>query len=129
MDERLAFRDSLVVHLRETARWRRSRFDDDLRDSRNLRSAEGLEELAWYVSELSPDDARLVGLARYTALGTDFIPGQQVHYEIGRFRFHDQETTFDSFLTWLVELAEADHRERGQFGGPQVPGDNPWSAH
>ena len=56
-----------------------------------------------------------------------FEPTQQVAYEMGRFRFYSEDATLDGFLTLLVELAEADRREHGVFGGPQVAGDNPWN--
>jgi methylmalonyl-CoA mutase cobalamin-binding subunit len=119
-------RHSLADHLRSVASWRRSRYQDDLRDPRNLVSAAGLEDFADWVVTLPADDPRLTALARYAAVGTSFTPGQQALYEIGRFRFFQPETEFDAFLDQLVQLAEADHNENGRFGGRQVPGDEPW---
>ena len=60
------------------------------------------------------------------SVGASFTPGQQVLYEIGRFGFFQPDTEFDAFLNQIAELSEADHTERGHFGGRQVPGDEPW---
>jgi hypothetical protein len=117
---------AFASYARSVAEWRRRRYDDDLRDRRNLRSADALEELAAFVEALPPDDPRLVRLAQLCLHGEVFEPSQQAAYELGRFRFFSEEATMDGFLTQLVELAEADHREHGRFGGPQVPGDEPW---
>ena len=119
-------RASLAQLFRSVADWRRSRYQDDLRDPRNLVSAAGLDAMADWVSSLPEDDARLATLSRYAAVGTSFTPGQQTLYEIGRFRFFQPETEFDTFLDQLAQLAEADHVEHGQFGGRQVAGDEPW---
>jgi hypothetical protein len=99
---------------------------DDLRDERNLRSAAALEALANFVLALPEDDERIQRLATIAVEGEAFVPGQQTAYEIGRFHFFSEESSFDAFLTWMVELAEADRGERGRFGGRQVPGDEPW---
>ncbi len=119
-------RPSIADHFRSIAGWRRSRYQDDLRDQRNLVSAAGLDALANWVAALPADDSRLMTLSRYAAIGSSFTPGQQALIEIGRFRFYQPETEFDSFLDQLALLAEADHGERGRFGGQQVPGDEPW---
>jgi hypothetical protein len=116
----------LAEFARGLATWRRARFNDDLRDRRNLQSADGIEEFASFVAELPDDEPRLLRLRQLCVRGHAFEPGQQVLYELGRFRFFDVETTLDGFLTTLVDLAEADAGEHGQFGGPQIPGDNPW---
>jgi len=119
-------RPSLADHFRSVAGWRRSRYRDDLRDQRNLVSAAGLDALADWVLRLPKDDPRLATLSRNAAVGASFTPGQQTLYEIGRFRFFQPETEFDAFLDQLALLSEADHVERGQFGGRQAPGDEPW---
>lgn len=121
-----AIHEAIANYLREIASWRRRRYQDDLRDPRNLQSAAALEALAGYVCSLPPDDPRLQRLGALAMEGEVFAPGQQTAYEIGRFHFFSTAATFDGFLDHLVELAEADRNERGQFGGPQVPGDNPW---
>jgi hypothetical protein len=113
-------------YLRSIAAWRRQRYQDDLRDSRNLQSASALEELAAYIATLPPTDERLQHLKRLAVEGEMFVPGQQTAYEIGRFRFFSEEATLDGFLERIVELALADRNEQGRFGGPQVPGDEPW---
>ena len=56
----------------------------------------------------------------------EFTPDQRVLYEVGRFRFHQSDTSLDAFLTQLVALAEADRGEAGRFGGLMPAGDDPW---
>ncbi|GIW04112.1 MAG: hypothetical protein KatS3mg059_0732 [Thermomicrobiales bacterium] len=80
--------------------------------------AECNNALADYVCRLPPDDPRLQRLGALALAGETFAPGQQTAYEIGRFHVFSTEATFDGFLSRLVELAEADHHERGQFGAP-----------
>lgn len=113
-------------YLTSLAAWRRGRYRDDLRDSRNLRAADALEELAVHVRALPDDDPRIVELARLMQRGDVIQAGQQTAYELGLFRFYTPETQLDPFLDHLVETARFDANEHGQFGGPQVPGDNPW---
>jgi hypothetical protein len=127
MDRTTDLRQSIAAYIRQLSDWRRARYDDDLRDPRNLRSADALNDFAQYILDLPIDDPRLSALARLAGDGEVFAPGQQTAYELGRFHFHNQSTTFDGFLTLLVELAERDAGEAGRFGGPQVPGDDPWS--
>jgi hypothetical protein len=117
---------AIADYARMLATWRRGRFQDDLRDRRNLRSADGLDEFAAYVERLPPDEPRLKRLAALDLHGERFEPGQQTAYEMGRFRFYAEDATLDGLLDLLVDLAEADAREHGRFGGPQVPGDEPW---
>ena len=116
----------LADYLRSIAVWRRQRYQDDLRDARNLRSAAALEELAEHVLALPPDDDRLRQLDRLAVEGEAFAPGQQTAYEIGRFRFFSDEAGLDAFVDRILELAMADRGEQGRFGGLQVPGDEPW---
>lgn len=116
----------MAEYLRTVAAWRRQRYQDDLRDARNLRSAAALEELADHVLALPPGDERLQRLRTLAVEGETFVPGQQTAYEIGRFRFFSEEGGLDAFVDRIVELAVADRGEQGRFGGPQVPGDNPW---
>lgn len=119
---------AIANYLRGISRWRRARYNDDLRDARNLRASAALDELADYVEKLPGDDPRVARLAAIAMDGVFFAPGQQTSYEIGLFRFHNAESTFDGFLDRIVELAEADRREHGEFGGRQVEGDSPWRA-
>jgi hypothetical protein len=116
----------LADYLRSVAAWRRQRYQDDLRDTRNLRSAGALEELAEHVLALPPDDERLKQLDRLAIEGEAFVPGQQTSYEIGRFHFFSDEAGLDAFVDRILELAMADKGEQGRFGGLQVPGDDPW---
>ena len=119
-------RPALRAYFAGIADWRRQREREYDRDARNLRTAAGLDDLADYTDSLPADDPRLERLSRLGLRGEVFEPGQQLHYEVGRFRFHNPDVTTDGFLTTMVELAETDMRERGEFGGPQVPGDEPW---
>jgi len=118
----------IADYLRNIADWRRQRVQDDLHDVRNLRSASALEALANFVLALPEDDDRIQALSRLAIEGASFVPGQQTAYEIGRFHFFSEESSFDAFLSWMVELAQADQGERGHFGGLQVPGDDPWKG-
>ena len=120
-------RESMAVYIRQLSDWRRLRFNDDLRDQRNLRSAAALNEFAAFILTLPIDDARITALGRLTGDREVFTPGQQTSYELGRFHFHDQTMTFEGFLNLLVDLAERDAGESGKYGGLQVPGDEPWS--
>jgi hypothetical protein len=116
----------IAEYLIQLADWRRMRFQDDLRDPRNLRSAEGIEALAAHVRSLPKVDARLKELERLWRRGEQIEVGQQAAYEIGRFRFFIPDTELDAFVDEIVDLARADANEHGQFGGKQVPGDDPW---
>ncbi len=126
MTHALDLRGSIAAYMRTLSDWRRRRYDDDLRDQRNLRSADALLDLAAFVQELSIDDARLAALVRLASDGETFAPGQQTVYELGRFHFHDETITYDGFLTLLISLAERDAGESGRFGGRQAQGDDPW---
>lgn len=116
----------IAEYLTQIADWRRMRYQDDLRDARNLVSAEAIEELREYIRALPDDDARLIELDRLWRRGEQVEVRQQAAYEIGRFRFFTPETELDAFVDEIVDLARADANEHGQFGGKQVPGDNPW---
>ena len=126
MTEPSRFQRSLAEFCRGTADWRRRKAEEYDRDARNLRTAAALDELAGYVVDLPPDDARLRELQRLAGTGDDFTPDQRVLYELGRFRFHHPETGLDPFLDTLVSLAEADRGEAGRFGGRLPAGDDPW---
>ena len=116
----------IVEYLTQLAAWRRMRYQDDLRDARNLRSADAIEELGRYIAALPDSDARIKELDRLWRRGEQIEVGQQAAYEIGRFRFFVPETELDAFVDQMVDLARADANEHGRFGGPQVPGDDPW---
>lgn len=117
---------SIVDHLRTVVEWRRARMDEPFADRRNLQSAEGLEQLIEAVWALRDDDPRLQRLVELTFSGERFEPGQQLTWDIPRFHFHQTLSSPDTYITHMVELAEADAREQGEFGGPQIADDNPW---
>jgi hypothetical protein len=122
-----------VERIRAIAEWRRERGNQDLHlgpqvAARNARSVAGLEELAGYIESLPPQNGRLIRLQYLTFHGSSFDPGAALLTELGRFRFHDATTQTDGFLDQMIDLAELDASEERAFGGPQVPGDNPWRA-
>lgn len=122
-------RDAIGARLVAIAEWRRERFRLGMmadQDPRNLRSATGIDELAAYIQALPADDPRLAELRRLAFSGGQFDPGAALLIELGRFRFHDPNVTLDGFVDHMVALARFDANERGQFGGPQIPGDEPW---
>lgn len=116
------------------ADWRKERAQQDMLGlgpeaaQRSNRSAAGLHELADFVRSLPDDDARIADLTRLAFSGAIFDPGALLLNELGRFRFHDPETTTSQFLAFMVTLAEQDAEEQGRWGAPQIPGDEPWSA-
>lgn len=115
---------SLVdAYLTSLAEWRRARYQDDLRDRRNLQSADAIEEFRLFINTLPDEDARLSELERHWRRGESIEVGQQAAYEIGRFRFFTTETSLDAFLDQVIDLARADADELGHFGGRQVEGD------
>jgi hypothetical protein len=116
----------IAEYLTQLADWRRMRFQDDLRDPRNLRSADGIEALATHIRSLPKGDGRVKELDRLWRRGEHIEVGQQAAYEIGRFRFFIPDTELDAFVDEVVDLARADANEHGRFGGKQVPGDEPW---
>lgn len=125
-------RRSIAERVNRIADWRREREYQDLMGlgpevaQRSRRSADGLHELASHILSLSADDPRLVRLTLVAFIGGEFDPGATMLHELGRFRFHDGDVSVETFVDRMVELGELDHSERGDFGGLQVPGDNPW---
>ncbi len=123
---------SIVERIESIAAWRMEREQQDMYGlgpevaARSRRSAEGLLELAGYVRDLDPADGRLVRLGALAFYHEQFDPGATMLHELGRFRFHDASATIPGFVDRMVELAALDASERDEFGGPQVPGDNPW---
>src|SRR5687768_722879 len=87
-----SFQSLFAEYLTGLGQWRRTRYQDDLRDPRNLVSAEGIDELAAYVRTLPDDDPRVTELDRLMRVGEQLEVGQQSAYEIGRFRFFIPET-------------------------------------
>lgn len=120
------FQRSVADYLLDVAAWRKQRYDDPHRDPRNLQSAAGLEALAAFVLELPEDEPRLLKLAELASSMDSFVPGQQVTWEIARFRFFHAFSSCDAFLTQLADLAERDSTEHGRFGGRMAEGDDPW---
>lgn len=125
-------RNAIAGRVEAIAAWRREREQRDMIGlgpdvaARSRRSAAGLDALAAHVRSLDAADDRLDTIGRLAFHGDQFDPGATMLHELGRFRFHDPDVTLDGFVSRMAELAELDASERDQFGGPQVPGDNPW---
>lgn len=125
---------AIEERIRAIAEWRRERELQDMLGlgpeaaERSRRSAEGLVELAEAIASLADDDPRIEDIERLAFSGEVFVPGATLLEELGRFRFHDAEQEIESFISHLVEFARRDLEEMGLWGGPQIPGDNPWGA-
>ncbi len=123
---------AIARRIDEIAEWRAEREHQDMLGlgpeaaRRSRRSAAGLRELANYIAGLPDDDPHVVKLREMAFSGGQFDPGPVLLTELGRFRFHEPEQTVQAFLGKMVECAEQDVSESALFGGPQVPGDNPW---
>lgn len=124
---------SIVERIESIAKWRKEREQLDMYGlgpevaARSHRSADGLLELASYIRALDPNDGRLVRLGHLAFAHEQFDPGATMLHELGRFRFHDASATIPGFVDRMIELAALDASERDELGGPQVPGDNPWT--
>ena len=125
-------KEAIAERIFRIAEWREERAFQDMLGlgpeaaQRSNRSAAGLRGLADHVRSLADDDERIVRLTRLAFSGEVFDPGASLLNELGRFRFHDPNSSLEQFITFMVELAERDASEQGQWGGPQLPGDNPW---
>lgn len=125
-------KEAIAERIARIADWREERAFQDMLGlgpeaaARSNRSAAGLRELADHVRSLADDDERVARLTRLTFSGETFDPGAALLNELGRFRFHDPNSSMEQFVTFMVELGEQDASEQGQWGGPQLPGDNPW---
>lgn len=123
---------SIARRIDAIAEWRAEREFQDMLGlgpeaaARSRRSAEGLRELANYVAGLPDDDERLARLRELAFGGGEFDPGPTLLNELGRFRFHEPQQQVGAFVDKMVEYAEQDASEIALFGGPQVPGDNPF---
>lgn len=123
---------SIARRIDAIAEWRAEREFQDMMGlgpeaaQRSRRSAEGLRELANHIAGLPDDDARLAKLRALAFAGGEFDPGPALLNELGRFRFHEAEQQVETFVDKMVEWAEQDASEIAMFGGPQVPGDNPF---
>jgi hypothetical protein len=128
-------KQAIVYRIESIVEWRQEREMQDMLGlgpeaaMRSRRSADGLRELATYINTLPDDDPRIADLMRLAFSGDIFDPGASMLNELGRFRFHDPDQPVDQFLDAMVRLAERDREEMGQWGGPQLPGDNPWGAN
>lgn len=129
-----AAREAIAERVDSIAGWRAERGQQDMLGlgpeaaRRSQRSAEGLRALAAHIRSLPGNDPRIGRLLTLAFSGTTFDPGASLLTELGRFRFHDPEQSIEGFVDAMVALAEQDASEQGEFGGPQLPGDNPWRS-
>jgi hypothetical protein len=124
-----SIQELMAAYFRGIGEWRRKKAEEYDRDVRNLRSADGLEELAEYVLSLSNDDERIALLTTTAISGGVFELEQRAHHAVSRFRFHTPETSCSAFLDHVVELHLADIAEGRRFGGRLPEGDDPWIPH
>lgn len=117
----------MADYFRGVASWRRTRAEDYDRDPRNIRCADGLDELAEFVLNLPDADERVMQLERLAVHSGVFELEQRAHVAASRFRFHTPESSCDAMLDHIVELHIADINEAGRFGGELPEGDNPWT--
>lgn len=117
----------MAQYLRGIAAWRRVRAEDYDRDPRNVRCADGLDELADYVLSLPDDDGRIKQLTDLAVHSGVFELQQRAHVTVSRFRFHTPESSVDAMLDHIIELELADIAEAGRFGGNLPEGDDPWN--
>lgn len=126
--------EAIVERIDAIADWRRERGQQDMLGlgpeaaMRSKRSEAGLRELSAFFSSLPDDDPRVKRLHSLAFSGSYFDPGASLLEELGRFRFHEGDTPIETFVDQMVTWAERDRDEMGQWGGPQLPGDNPWRA-
>lgn len=104
----------LALFIRDQADWRRAqarRFPDD---ERNIRSAEGLEELAAYVEQLPDTDRALIQLQELDTFADDdtFIAGANARRLVARYRFESEEETPRDLLRALVAAVVEDRKTR-----------------
>lgn len=125
---------AIVERIESIAVWRDERELQDMiglgpeAAARSRHSAQGLRELAAYFGQMPEDEERIAALMRLAFSGEYFDPGAALLNELGRFRFHDPEQPVEQFVDYMVKLAQQDREDMGQWGGPQLPGDNPWSG-
>jgi hypothetical protein len=107
-------RTRIAELVREQARWRQTKLDEDELDERSRRSAESLWRLAAYVDALPDDDPRLGALARvHEQYGHDaLVVGDDARYLVSRFSFDsaDADQGLDEFLTKFVRVLVAEDR-------------------
>ena len=116
MVETAEARRVLTETIEEAAAWRRRLAETNPSDSRNPRSAAGLEELAGFVQALPADDPELALIAAHShAAAGSLLLGESLLYALRRFR-QDRPEPCRSFLGRLARLAveDADQHRRYQ---------------
>ena len=114
---------AIADYLNEQADWRRREAAEYPDDPRNLRCAEGLEELAGYVLSLDPSDQRIIELTTLGVRDGRFSPspGGFAANAVARFRFDRRGEGCGGFLTSLVRLMRNDALrfagDPGELGG------------
>lgn len=108
----------LSAYLREKARWRAQKAEEYPEDDRNSRSAEGIKFLANWISNLPPDEPRLVMLS---ALDADddtipYSPGEESDRLASRYLFDVPKEKPDAWLERFVEACTRDWPEFVESG-------------
>ena len=111
---------AIAEYFNARARWRYQKAAEYPDDPRNLRCAEGLEELASYVLSLDPSDERILELTTLGVREGGFSPfHESAAYAVARFRFHCRDEDCGAFLTSLLGVMRDDAlrvaRERGDL--------------
>jgi hypothetical protein len=112
---------AIADYFRGRAEWRYGKAAEYPEDARNLRCAEGLEELAEYVLSLDPSDQRIIELTTLGVREGLFSPyvGDSSAYAISRFRFDSSsaEESCKHFLTRLVQHMIEDAPRAARLAG------------
>jgi hypothetical protein len=111
-----SLRVMLASYIEQQASWRSEKAQEYPEDVRNRRCAEGLKELARFVSSLSENDERLLRIEQEhddAATGL-FQPGEVTARTISRFRFNIPNESFDALLRRLPDDLAQDRYEREQ---------------
>lgn len=112
----------LSEYLREKAGWREQKAEEYPEDDRNRRSAEGLWVLADWVSNLPPDEPRLVMLSALDAdddsipYSIPYFPGEESDRLASRYLFDVPKEKPEAWLERFVEACEADWKEFVESG-------------
>jgi hypothetical protein len=108
--------EALAAFIRDQASWRRTQAERFPEDSRNLRSAAALEELATYVEQLPSTDRSLNELCDLGAFDDDnrLVAGVDARRAISRYRFDETHLQQRDVLNDLVAIMRRARRSPAQ---------------
>jgi hypothetical protein len=113
----------LIDYLHSVSNWRTQKAAAYPDDPRNQRCAEGLEELIAHIWSLSADDEDLRVLWNTCVVESNdgtpdiFLPGLQLSYDVGRFRFDSAEGQVGTFVGRMAGVSVRDKLEWGSETG------------